>query len=242
MISHIGTVYDAGSAAELKRAEIVAAAILELIFYTEKETVEQNIALRDIKRCVRRLYTAVMEDIDGALCSIFSDDTIGDYTIKHSLNVSILSMLTAYGLGCDKKTITDIGTSALLHDVGKRFVARDIIYKKSFLSKEEMKVVRKHTLLGASHIRSIYPDIPDDLTYGILYHHERLNGRGYPYRLGENIPYIARIIAVSDVFEAYMAKRPYHEKRSLSEGIEFILHQEGMDKDIVKSLVKLLYI
>ena len=66
MITHIDTVYDASNAAELKRAEIVAAAILELIFYAEKETVEKNIVLRDIRSCVMRLYNAVMEDVEGA--------------------------------------------------------------------------------------------------------------------------------------------------------------------------------
>ena len=242
MIAHTSTVYDASNAAELKRAEIVAAAILELIFYTEKETVKQNIALSDIRRAVRRLYDAVMDDVDGALCSILSDDTIGDYTIKHSLNVCIFSMLTAKGLGCDMGTIIDIGTAALLHDVGKRFIGRDIIYKESFLTRKELEIVRSHTILGAAHIKSIYPDIPERMTLGILYHHERLNGDGYPRRLHTNIPYIAKIIATSDVFEAYMAKRPYHEKRSLSEGIDFILRQDGMDSEIVKCLVRQFYL
>ncbi len=242
MITHIDTVYDASNAAELKRAEIVAAAILELIFYAEKETVEKNIVLRDIRSCVMRLYNAVMEDVEGALASILSDDTVGDYTIKHSLNVCILSMLIADDLGYERKPIIDIGTSALLHDVGKRFVGRKIIYKNAFLTEEEMHIVRRHTILGAAHLRTIYPEMSESMLNGILYHHERTNGMGYPNRLTDDIPYIARIIAVSDVFEAYLAKRPYHEKRSLSEGIEFILHQDGMDKEIVKCLVKQFYI
>ena len=241
MIAHVGTVYDAGSAAELKRAEIVAAAVLELIFYAEKETVRENLALVDVKRCVRRLYRAVMEDVDGTLESILADDTIGDYTIKHSLNVSILSMLVAKDFGLDRKGIIEIGTSALLHDVGKRYVGRHIIYKDSFLTAEEMNVVRKHTVLGVEHLRSVFPEMTESMVYGVLYHHERLNGMGYPERLREDIPDIARIIAAADVFEAYMAKRPYHEKRSLQEGTEFILHNEGIDQEVAKRLVKQFY-
>ena len=241
MMAHVGTVYDAGSAAELKRAEIVAAAVLELIYYSEKDTARENITLKDVRGCVRRLYHIVMDDIEGTLESILSDDTIGDYTIKHSLNVCILSMLTAEDLGYDKRSIIDIGTAALLHDVGKRYVGRHIIYKDSFLTKEEMSIVKEHTILGVVHIKSVFPDLPDHMAQGILYHHERLNGRGYPERLEGNIPRIARIIAAADVFEAYMAKRPYHEKRSLQEGLEFILHLDGMDKEAVKSLVKQFY-
>ena len=105
--------------AELNRAEIIAAAILELVLYTEKETAAKNIALDDIQGCVRDLCCFVEDDTYGVLNSILNDETAGNYTIKHSINVCMLAMLIAKNMGNSKREVIDIGTAALLHDVGK---------------------------------------------------------------------------------------------------------------------------
>ena len=227
--------------AELNRAEIIAAAILELVLYTEKETVARNIALDDIQGCVRDLYCFLEDDNYGVLNSILNDETAGNYTIKHSINVCKLAMMIAKNMGNSQREVIDIGTAALLHDVGKRFIGRSIIYKNGVLTEEERKCVNLHPIYGSSHIKSVFPDVTSDMALGILYHHERIDEKGYPEGRRFGIPYFARVIAVADVFEAYMAKRPYHERRTLTEGVKFLMKHEGLDKAMVRCLVSMFF-
>lgn len=228
---------DTDNRTELKRAEMIAQAILELVFYAGKETVASNIALDDIQGCVRNLKDIVLEDPVCALSSVLNEETVGNYTIKHSINVCILSMIIAEKMGNSQGEIIDIGTAALLHDIGKRFVGKNVIYKNGPLTDDERALVNLHPVYGSSHIKSIFPNISESMVNGILYHHERIDGRGYPDARRFGIPYCARIIAVADNFEAYIAKRPYHEKRSLTEGVQFLIRNDGLDRKMVRCLV-----
>lgn len=218
---------------ELRQAETIAKVMLELIFYSDDATITSILSYEDIINGVRNLVRAVLKDKENAFLSATNNDDPDSYTVAHSVNVCILSILAADAISYNADEITEIAVSALLHDVGKRFIGKELILKKAPLTQNEMKWVCMHPALGAAYIQKIYPRASKNVIDGILCHHERLNGRGYPDGMTTDVPYVARVIAIADVFEAFTAKRPYHEKRTVLEGVEFLKKQEGLD-DYIK--------
>lgn len=132
------------------------------------------------------------------------------YTIDHSRNVSVIACFIAKKLSLSRRKILRIEAAAKLHDIGKLAISTDILNKCGKLDSEECKIIKNHPTFGVEivkHFREF-----EDLVPGILYHHERLDGSGYPAGLNENeIPVMAQIIAVADVFEAMTSNRPYRK-------------------------------
>jgi len=130
------------------------------------------------------------------------------YTYGHSRKVNFYAVALAEAIGLSPDEVSRISVAALLHDIGKIGVPDKILNKKGKLSKEEWEAVKSHPRLGAnivSHIPNLVPCVS-----GILYHHERWDGSGYPEGLkGEEIPLEARILAIADAFAAMTAARPY---------------------------------
>jgi len=104
--------------------------------------------------------------------------------------------------------VRKLGQAAMLHDIGKMFIPVRVLDKRGDLSPTEIEIIKRHPKYGADLI-SQEIDSPE-IIYGVLHHHERWNGRGYPGRLkGEAIPFFSRIIAVADAFDAMTNPRPY---------------------------------
>ena len=106
-------------------------------------------------------------------------------------------------MGYSGQIMTDLAVSALLHDIGKRDISKELLHKSGNLTDEEFVIIKSHPDHGAELITDIYPWIPDRIVRGILEHHERMDGSGYPLGLSwYDISDFARIIAVADVYEA----------------------------------------
>ncbi len=119
-----------------------------------------------------------------------------------------------------------LSISAILHDIGKIAVPEQILDKPAKLTDEEFDIVRKHPRAGADIISSI-PSY-DPILAGIIHHHERWDGTGYPDGLkGENIPLFARIICLADVYDALTADRPYRSAWSSNQTIQFLEAQKA---------------
>lgn len=131
---------------------------------------------------------------------------------QHSLNVARLSALLSRQLNLPKIEIYTISIGALLHDIGKIFVPPYILNKQGKLNKNEWTLIKKHPRLGAE-IVSRY-DWGQQLQPMILLHHERLDGNGYYNAFPEEIPISARIITLTDAFDAMTSPRPYQEQRN----------------------------
>jgi HD-GYP domain-containing protein (c-di-GMP phosphodiesterase class II) len=120
--------------------------------------------------------------------------------------------------------------AAILHDIGKVGVTDQILTKNGLLTVEEMEIMREHPRVGAEivgHIKQLRPIIP-----GIQYHHEHYDGSGYPEGLkGEEIPLIARIIAVADTYDAIIHERSYQKGMSKSEAVAEITANAGTQFD-----------
>jgi putative nucleotidyltransferase with HDIG domain len=130
------------------------------------------------------------------------------YTRGHSDRVTRYSVLIARELGLPNDTVETIRISAQLHDVGKIGIEDRILKKPGALTPEEFEIMKTHTTKGANILRPV--EQLREMLPGIELHHESLDGRGYPHGLkGEQIPLLARIITVADVFDAMTTNRPY---------------------------------
>lgn len=151
-------------------------------------------------------------------------------TFGHVRRVSSYSLRIAKHLGLSSAKLRAVALAAEMHDVGKISVPSSILSKPAALTDEEFAVVKAHTTRGAE-IASQVPALRE-LTGAIRAHHERLNGSGYPDGLaGDDIPLVARIIAVADTYDAITSKRPYREGRSHEEAIAEITRLRGIEFD-----------
>ncbi|MDE6030587.1 MAG: HD-GYP domain-containing protein [Oscillospiraceae bacterium] len=137
-------------------------------------------------------------------------------TMGHSLRVAQYSKMIAEKLGFSEEECSRIYYIALMHDCGKIYIPDQILSKPGKLTDEEYEIMKKHTVFGGEILRDF--TAIDNMTMGALSHHERYDGKGYPYGIaGEEIPLIARIICVSDAFDAMNSRRCY--RNSLSEDV-----------------------
>jgi HD-GYP domain-containing protein (c-di-GMP phosphodiesterase class II) len=161
------------------------------------------------------------------------------YTVGHTWRVTNFSMAIARELGWSEEKLNEVHMGGVLHDIGKLAVDDSILRKPEKLTDEEYAKMKVHPERGArllQDIASLHPLIPY-----CLYHHERYDGRGYPYGLqGENIPIEGRLVAVADTFDAMTSNRPY--RKGLDPEIAIAELEKGrgaqFDPAIVDALVR----
>lgn len=143
-----------------------------------------------------------------------SIDIKDKYTNGHSMRVAYYAKMIAKKAGFPDKAAEAVYNIGLLHDIGKITVPDEILNKAGRLDDEEFNVIKKHTSNGSEILKEIA--IAPELAIGAQYHHERIDGRGYPSgKGGDEIPEIAQIIAVADTFDAMYSTRPYRKKMPL---------------------------
>jgi len=161
------------------------------------------------------------------------------YTGGHTKRVMEYSLLIGQAMGLDKRELERLKLAAVLHDIGKIGIRDAILLKEAKLTDEEYRTIMNHTIYGAeilSHIKQLKDIIP-----GVKYHHEKYNGTGYPEGLkGEEIPLIARIIAVADTYDAMTTDRPYRKGLSPEVALEEIRKHAGtqFDPKVVEAFEK----
>ncbi len=154
-------------------------------------------------------------------------DTKDAYTHSHCETVAELCALIAIEVGLDTEQVFKIRLAGLLHDVGKIGVPDSILQKRGRLTDEEFDLMKSHPALGA-HILAA-AELHDEAAW-VLAHHERPDGRGYPYG-GTTTPLEARIISVADAFEAMISDRPYRKARSASDALAELRRCAGTQFD-----------
>ena len=177
---------------------------------------------------------------NNAMINMIDLKVFDDYTYYHSVNVAALSILIGATMGLAKKNLCMLGLGALLHDIGKIFIAKEILDKPGKLTAAELEEIRTHSRLGSEYLTDRW-EVPVESNMAVLTHHEYYDGTGYPNGLkGNEIPQFGKIVAVSDVFDALTSDRPYRRQISPSEAIEFVMGGSGsqFDPGIVKTFVK----
>lgn len=148
---------------------------------------------------------------DFVVASFVTILTYDYYTHTHSLNVSVYALCLGKHIGLKKQELMDLGTSALLHDIGKSKIKNTIINKNGKLTQREFTEIKNHPYYGfvlAKNLGITNKNILD----GIHYHHEKIDGSGYPKGLKKDkIPLFARIISICDAFDAITTRRSYKD-------------------------------
>jgi len=167
------------------------------------------------------------------------DDT-SSYIYRHALSVAVISMAIGQYLGLPSSEVLQLGKCASLHDIGMFMVSEETIQKPARLRKDEHENIKRHTQLGYRCL--IKMGVADDLIYeGILHHHERIDGTGYPLGLkGDEIPLWSKIIAVADVYDAMTSARFHRSALTPAETCEFIMGSANrtLEYDIVAALLR----
>ena len=164
----------------------------------------------------------------GALCQAV--ETKDFYTRGHSDRVSRGSVMIAREIGMRGDRVEAIRYAGMLHDVGKLGVPTKVLQKTGKLTEEEYAAIQLHPMRGLDIVREI--GFLDEALAGIMHHHERIDGRGYPMGLaGDEIPEFARVLAVADAFDSMTSTRSYRGARPVDEAIEELRKWSGTQFD-----------
>jgi HD-GYP domain-containing protein (c-di-GMP phosphodiesterase class II) len=191
--------------------------------------------IEDLKRAAeenRELFMGSIQMLAGAV------DEKDPYTRGHSDRVTRYSLLIAKEMKQPESFLETLRISAQLHDVGKIGIEDHILKKPGALTEEEFEVMKTHTTKGANILRPVTQLA--EMLPGIELHHEALDGRGYPYGLQDDqIPLLARVIAVADTFDALTTNRPYQKEHTPDQALQIIQNLAGkrLDPDCVKALL-----
>ncbi len=149
--------------------------------------------------------------------------TSDEYTFKHSVDVATLSMVNAKKQGLSEKDIYHIGIAGLLHDMGKSKIPNEILNKPGKLTDGEFAIMKQHPLLGFQILKN-KPEFSGHISLAVLQHHEKANGRGYPRGVkGDQICFYAKILSVSDIYDALVTERPYKKSFSQRTAVEMLM-------------------
>jgi len=165
------------------------------------------------------------------------------YTYTHSLNVCSLSI----GLGTEMNLrrdpdLLELGLGALLHDIGKCSIELRLLNKPGKLTKDEFKKMQNHVIAANGMLKSSKREIPENSLFAILQHHEKLSGKGYPYKLkGDQIHMYGRIGAIVDFYDALTTERPYKKAFSPFEAFQLLSEiKEDYDQQLIKKFIVML--
>ena len=152
------------------------------------------------------------------------------YTENHSYRVSVYAATIATQLELPAGRVEDVRSAALLHDIGKLDISRELLYKAARLTEEEFKHMQEHVNRGVSILEPVGGSLRRVIPI-VLSHHDKFDGSGYNPTKGQDIPLEARIISVADVYDSLTSDRPYRKAMSTFDAKEIIVKGSGTDFD-----------
>ncbi len=168
----------------------------------------------------RQTFVGTVRALSGAI------DAKDRYTRGHSDRVALLSQQLALAIGYSEEAAERVRLCGILHDVGKIGVPESVLCKNGRLTDEEFAIIQQHPRIGAEMLKDLA--CLQDILPGVLHHHERWDGNGYPEKLaGENIPELGRILALADTFDAMSSNRAYRSAMPREKVLEEIARCSG---------------
>ncbi len=204
---------------------------MELLIDTQ---IAPNLEKAKVYSYMQELFNDSIQTIANAI------DARDEYTQGHCMRVAEYSMMIGKELGLDGEDLVSLRYSAVLHDVGKIGIKDSILNSKQKLTEEEFEEMKSHVIKGTKILEQIGKTNPD-IVYGVKYHHERYDGKGYCEGLyGDEIPLFARIIAVADTFDAMTSNRPYRKEFPQEAAVAELIRGAGTqyDKKVVDAFVR----
>ncbi|WP_286263007.1 HD-GYP domain-containing protein [Thalassotalea atypica] len=199
----------------------------------------KDINLTSVKEITNRATDAIFKNQDALAC-ILNIRIKDEYLLEHSVSVSILMTIFAKHLGIERQIIEQLSIGAFLHDVGKIMIPNQILNKPSRLTEEEFVTMKTHTNHSIKILNNT-PNISELSLEVAALHHEKLNGRGYPYGLkSKDISLYGRMIAVCDIFDALTADRCYKDGYPHIKAFNILrkLAQDGeLDNELVDKFI-----
>jgi putative nucleotidyltransferase with HDIG domain len=183
---------------------------------------ELNLLLKDAVKRFQLIQLLKSKD-EGAMLSVIQEVESRDpYSVGHSENVVRYALMIADAMDLSENIRMDLKRGCRLHDLGKMNIPDKILNKKQPLIKEEYEAIKNHPGWGAALVRQA--DFSESVLDIVLYHHERYEGSGYPAGIsGKDIPLVARIAAVADVYSALTSDRAYRKKHANEKAIDIML-------------------
>lgn len=181
-----------------------------------------------------------MDDLEE-IASLFANiiDMKSPFTTRHSVGVATIAAMITHTMDFSLKEQQALRIAGMLHDLGKLVIPESILQKNGSLTESEVRIVRQHSYYTYYILNKIKEigSIPE----WAAYHHERLDGSGYPFHLtGDLISMGSRIMAISDIFQALTENRPYREALSIDKAVNIIkeiVHNDSLDQDVFDVLV-----
>lgn len=199
----------------------------------------KEIHTQEVFAIVDRILEDLLSNPD-ILVNLSDIRSVDEYTFSHCVNVCVLSVLTGVAMKYSRDELRTLGMGAILHDIGKMMIPKEILNKPGKLTKEEYEIIKKHPQFGHKILEK-YPNINDLIRLVVLTHHERFDGKGYPFGLkGEEIHEFSRIVSIADVYDAMTSERAYNKKNMPHKAIEYLIsmgnHQ--FDYEMTKTFVR----
>ncbi|MBW9170372.1 HD-GYP domain-containing protein [Clostridium estertheticum] len=182
-------------------------------------------------------YIIEMGDVNKSLYDI---QTFDNYTYLHSIDTGIMAIFLGITMNLTQDELKELSIGAILHDIGKTKIDKNIITKPGKLTKEEFEEIKKHPIYGKEILEQNF-SMTNRVLKAVEHHHERVDGNGYPYGLTKNqISKYAKIIGICDVYDSVSNDRCYRKKFNPSDAYELILAGAGnaFDEEVVKDFKK----
>lgn len=220
-------------------SESVKKRVTEGIRYLYSDTSSPNL-LDTASTVTSSLVNSIMEN-DAVALNIDTLKVSDEYTFQHSVDVATISILIAKECNMPESDIKKIGMTGLLHDLGKSMIPNELLNKAGKLTEEEFAIMKKHSLFGYQLLKE-KPDIPSEVLLGVLQHHEKLNGKGYPLGLtAQQISPYAKILTIADIYDALVTERPYKKAFSPHDAIEMIMAMtDELDITFMRSFLSII--
>jgi len=202
-------------------------------YFSEKDLYFSNFLAQKASFSIENLalYENIYENLFSTLYAFVETIEARDpYTKQHSSRVSTYAMSIARAIGCSQEEIDELNVSGNLHDIGKIGIPDSILLKPGRLTDEEYEVIKKHPVIGSNIIGHFNMWSLEEKI--IRHHHERWDGKGYPDNLKQKeIPFLSRILSVSDVYDAMTSDRSYRKKMPDNVALKIIMENAGSQFD-----------
>jgi HD-GYP domain len=210
------------------------------ITVADKFSKKESEYFNNIENMANSLIENVLSN-KSVLLSLVDIRTMDNYVLySHSVNVAVTSLILGIALKLPKRQLQYLCTGALLHDVGKVLVPKEILMKTDAFTSEEISMLEKHPTLGYKYLSDTY-NLSAHTKMVVLQHHERPDGSGYPNKLAnEEISSLSKIVSIADTYDALSAGRPNQKPLFPSDVLEYLIANAGtlFDYDMVNTFCK----
>ena len=222
--------------AKVRLSESVKQRVAEGVQFLYTDT--ENSAFTDTANDIADDLMKAIAENDAIAMNVDALKISDEYTFKHSVDVATMAMIVAKKMELPEQDIRDIGVAGLLHDVGKSKIPGEVLNKPARLTEEEFEIMKQHSVFGY-RILLEKGGLSKEILMGVLQHHEKINGKGYPMEVSDKqISLYARILSVVDIYDALVTERPYKKAFSQRDAVEMIMSMtEELDFRVMKSFL-----